>query len=89
MSWLFKDPVTIMKEIMSWLFKNPIVTVAWLNFYQSNIKDPMLTVAWLNFDQSGIKKWPIKIKFPQMRLFLKKATNKIFMYLLIPFILQN
>ena len=32
MSWLFKDPVVIMKEIMSWLFKDPIVTVAWLNF---------------------------------------------------------
>ena len=25
MSWLFKDPVVIMKEIMSWLFKDPIV----------------------------------------------------------------
>ena len=24
MSWLFKDPVVIMKEIMSWLYKNPI-----------------------------------------------------------------
>ena len=24
MSWLFKDPVVIMKEIMSWLFKDPI-----------------------------------------------------------------
>ena len=32
MSWLFKDPVEIMKEIMSKLFKNPIVTVAWLIF---------------------------------------------------------
>ena len=40
MSWLFKDPVVIMKEIMSWLFKDPIVTVAWLNFNhaQSNSK---------------------------------------------------
>ena len=24
MSWLFKDPVVIMKEIMPWLFKDPI-----------------------------------------------------------------
>ena len=24
MSWLFKDPVVIMKEIMSWLIKDPI-----------------------------------------------------------------
>ena len=40
MSWLFNDPVVIMKEIMSWLFKDPIVTVAWLNFdhAQSNSK---------------------------------------------------
>ena len=25
MSWLFKDPVLIMKEIMSWLFKDPVL----------------------------------------------------------------
>ena len=24
MSWLFKDPVVSIKEIMSWLFKDPI-----------------------------------------------------------------
>ena len=24
MSWLFKDPVVIMKEIMPWLFNDPI-----------------------------------------------------------------
>ena len=47
MSWLFKDPVVIMKEIMSWLFKDPIVTVAWLNFdhAQSNSKK------WLKLPQ--------------------------------------
>ena len=49
MSWLFidpdhvqtvKDPAVIMKEIKSWLFKDPIVTVACLNFEnsQSNSK---------------------------------------------------
>ena len=30
-----------------------------------------------------------KIKLPQMNFFLKKTTNKIFMHLLTPFILQN
>ena len=30
-----------------------------------------------------------KIKLPQMNSFSRKATNKIFMYLLAPFILQN
>ena len=50
-----------------------------------------LTVAWLNFDhaQSNSKKWPKKIKLPQMTFFSWKTTNKIFMYLLAPFILQN
>ena len=40
MSWLFRDPVVVMKEIMSWLFKDPTVTVALLNFNhaQSNSK---------------------------------------------------
>ena len=36
MSWLFKDPVVIMKEIMSWLFKDLIVTGAWLNLNHPN-----------------------------------------------------
>ena len=36
MSWLFKDPVVIMKEIMSWLFKDLIVTGAWLNLSHPN-----------------------------------------------------
>ena len=31
----------------------------------------------------------IQIKLPQMNFFLKKTTNKIFMYLSAPFILQN
>ena len=30
-----------------------------------------------------------KIKLPQMIFFFRKTTNKIFMYLLVPFILQN
>ena len=56
MSWLFKDPVVIMKEIMSWLFKDPIVTVAWLNFDHA---------------QSNSKKWPKNIKLSQMKFFLE------------------
>ena len=61
MSWLFKDPVVIMKEIMSWLSKDLIVTVAWLNFEHA---------------QSNSKKWPKMIKLPQMKLFLEKQLLK-------------
>ena len=57
MSWLFKDPIVIMKKIMSWLFKDPIVTVVWLNFYHA---------------QSNSKKWSKKIKLPQIRFILEK-----------------
>ena len=39
MSWLFKDPVAIMKVIMSWLFKDPGVTVAWLNLNGKEVKN--------------------------------------------------
>ena len=56
MSWLFKDAVVIMKEIMSWLFKDPIVTVAWLS---------------LDHAQSNSKKGPKKIKLPKMKFFLE------------------
>ena len=39
MSWLFKDPVVIMKEIMSWLFKDPINSgLAQFDHAQSNNK---------------------------------------------------
>ena len=61
MSWLFKDPIVIMKEIMPWLFKDPIVTVAWINFDHA---------------QSNSIKWPKKIKLPQMRFFLNKQLIK-------------
>ena len=41
MSWLFKDPVVIMKEIMSWLFKDPINSgLAQFGHVQSNSKWP-------------------------------------------------
>ena len=52
-----------------------------------------LTVAWLNLTmhnqtvKNGLK--AKKIKLPQMNFFSRKRTNKIFMYLLAPFILQN
>ena len=42
MSWLFKDPVAIMKEIMSWLFKDPINS----------------GLAQFDHAQSNSKKWP-------------------------------
>ena len=74
MSWLFMDPVVIMKEIMFWLFKDP--TVNWFNLIMPN-----QTV------KNGLK--PEKIKFPQMNFFSRKTTNKIFMYLLAPLILQT
>ena len=57
MSWMFKDLVVIMKDIMSWLFKDPKVTVAWLN---------------LTHAQSNSKKLPKKIILPQVKFFLEK-----------------
>ena len=62
MSWLFKDPLVTIKEIMSWLFKGPIVAVACYNFDHA---------------QSKSKKWPKKIKLPQMKFFLKKQLIKL------------
>ena len=45
MSWLFKDPVVIMKETMSWLFKDLIVTLASLSstHAQSNSKKDQIS----------------------------------------------
>ena len=75
MSWLFKGPVVVMKEIMSWLFQDPINSgLAQFNHSNQTVKN-------------GLK--AKKIKLPQMIFFLKKTTNKIFMYLLATFILQN
>ena len=42
MSWLFKDPVVIMKEIMFLLFKDPINS----------------SLAQFDHAQSNSKKWP-------------------------------
>ena len=50
-------------------------------------------MAWLNLTmpnqtvKNGLK--AKKIKLPQMNFFSQKTTNKIFMYLLAPFILKN
>ena len=57
MSWLFKDPVVIMKKIMFWLFKDP--TVTWFNLIMPN-----QTV------KNGLK--TKKIKLPRMNFFLQK-----------------
>ena len=50
-------------------------------------------MTWLNFDhlnQTIKNSLPAKkMKLPQMIFFSKKTTNKIFMHLLAPFILQN
>ena len=56
MSWLFKDPVVIMKEIMSWLFKDPVVIMkeimSWL------FKDPINSgLAQFDHTQSNSEKW--------------------------------
>ena len=46
MSWLFKDPVVIMKEIMSWLLKDPINSgLAQLDHAQSNSKKWLKKIA--------------------------------------------
>ena len=42
MSWLFKDLVVIMKEMMSWLFKDPINS----------------GLTQIDHAQSNSKKWP-------------------------------
>ena len=76
MSWLFKDPVVIMKEIMHWLFKDPINS----------------DLAQFDHAQSNSKKWPKGQKdqiAPNKFFFSQKTTNKIFMYLLAHFSLQN
>ena len=75
MSWLFKDPVVVMKEIMSWLFKDPINSgLAQFDHGQSNRKNGFMAK---------------KIKLSQMIFFSRKTANKIFMYLLAPFTLQS
>ena len=60
---------------MSWLFKDPINS----------------DLAQFDPTQSNSKKWPKGLKYQIARndFFSQKITNKIFMYLLAPFILQN
>ena len=55
MSWMFKDPVEMIKKIMSWLFKGPINS----------------GLAQFDHAQSNSKKWPKKIKLAEMSFFLK------------------
>ena len=62
MSWLFKDSVVIMKEIMSWLFKDPI------NSGLLSLTMPNQTV------KNGLK--AKKIKLPQRNFFLNKQLIK-------------
>ena len=90
MSWLFKDPVVIMEEIMSCMFKDLVVIMEeimpWL------FKDPINSgLAQFDHANQTVKK-SLKAKrsdCPPMNFFSQKTTNKIFIYLLAPFILQN
>ena len=70
----FKDQLVIIKEIISWLFKDTIVTMTCLNF---------------DHVQPYSKKWPKKIKLAPNEIFSQKTTNKIFVYLCAPFIVQS
>ena len=69
-----KDPIVIMKEIMSWLFKVPIVTVAYYS--------------WSTMPDQTIKNG-LKDQIAPNKIFFWKTTNKIFLSLFAPFILQN
>ena len=62
MSWLFKDPVVIMKEIMSWLFKDPINS----------------GLAQFDHAQWNSKKWPkgYKDQIVPNEIFLEKQLIK-------------
>ena len=63
MSWLFKDPVLIMKEIMSWMFKYPINS----------------GLALFDYAQSNSKKWPEgqKDQIAPNDFFSRKTTNNV------------
>ena len=62
MSWLFKDPVVIMKEIMPWLLRIQL-TVTWLNLTMPNqtVKNSLKAK---------------KIELPQMNFVLEKQLIK-------------
>ena len=62
-----------MKEIKPWLFQDPVVTIAYLNFDQTQLNSRI---------------WPKKIKWQPKGNSneIWKTTNKIFMYLLASFI---
>ena len=61
MSWLFKDPVAIMQEIMPWLFKDPI----------------NCGLAHFDHAQSNSKKWPkgYRDQIAPYEFFSQKTTN--------------
>ena len=66
MSWLFNDPVVIIKEIMSWLFKDPI-----------NMDPINSDLDQFDHTQSNSKKCPKakKIKLSRINFFLKRWNN--------------
>ena len=82
MSWLFKDPVVIMKEIMSWLFKVSIVTVAWLSFNhaQSNSKNVLKRsnfTRWNFFSKNNYLNFNVPITCPFHASFILQNSKKI------------
>ena len=77
MSWLYKDPVVIMKEIMHWLFKNPINSgLAQIDHPQSNSKNSLnakkIKLLQMNFVP---KKQLIKFSCTYQRLSFCKIQN--------------
>ena len=72
MSWLFKDPVVIMTEIMSSLLKDPIATVAWLNFdhARSNSKKDQITAYEISSWKTTNKFFMYLLRQPQITLFI-------------------
>ena len=86
-------------EIMSSLFKNPIHVLIVKESSSNHERNHALTLqdpinsnlAQFDHAQSNSKKWPKgeKDQIPPNDFFSRKTTNKIFMYLSAPFILQN
>ena len=81
-------------EIMSWLFKNPnhvLIVQGSSSNHESNhvltVTDPIVTGTWLNFNHAQSNPRLKRSNYPKWNFFSK--NNKIFMYLLAPFILQN
>ena len=86
MSWLFKDPVVIMKKIMSWLFKDPIKWPRLKNqTVKSGLKAEKFKLPQMNFALEKELKRPLSF----CKIFIKKILVITFIYLLALFTVQN